>query len=227
MDFRFEGEMVAPTKMWLQSKHAFVKEEFRLPWGYCDLVGCSLNPTRVRQRLQFQQRQPIGSLIRVDILWRIPDEGSVKIMTLDKLTEVYDHLLNRTRLEEELRVLEERNFVLRKGREGFQKLNGWFPLHRSLVAVELKLIRVDEAIRQAQAHLSFADKAYVGLPLPLALRVARSARRQDFLQEGVGLLGVTEAECRVLIASKAQKRKDTVLQAYCVERFWRYSLKGN
>jgi hypothetical protein len=104
-----------------------------------------------------------------------------------------------------------------------QKLNGWMPLHKRLIAVELKLNRVEEAISQARNNLIFADSSYVWLPKKLALRVAsRRIRESSFLESGVGLLAVASAECEILIPSRhCSAKPDPVIQFYCVEKFWR------
>ncbi len=40
-------------------------------------------------------------------------------------------------------------FIVRTDTQALQKINGWMPLQKRLVAVELKLSRVEEAISQA------------------------------------------------------------------------------
>lgn len=63
-----------------------------------------------------------------------------------------------------------------------------------LVAVEMKLARWREAVRQAVAYQVWAPHAYVALPFPRALRAAR--HRARFEAEGVGLLAVLDCDVR-------------------------------
>lgn len=63
-----------------------------------------------------------------------------------------------------------------------------------LVAVELKLARWREAVRQAVAYQVWAPHAYVALPFPRAIRAAR--HRPRFEAEGVGLLAVLDGDVR-------------------------------
>ena len=51
MPFNYEHEMVKPAERWLRSEGLLVKREFPLPWGICDLVGCSFNKKNVKKRL--------------------------------------------------------------------------------------------------------------------------------------------------------------------------------
>jgi hypothetical protein len=103
------------------------------------------------------------------------------------------------------------------------------PLHKQLVAIELKLHRIEEAMSQAWNNLSFAEKSYVALPSDVAIKVkSRQSRWSPFIRSGVGVLSVTAKSCEVVIPSKRclSYEPDPVLQFYCVEKFWRTS-KGN
>jgi hypothetical protein len=119
-------------------------------------------------------------------------------------------------------------FVQRSG-DRLQRHNGWVPLQRNLIAVELKLSRVEEAMSQAQNNLIFADKSYVGLPKDLAIRVAaKRTRWSAFLDNGVGVIAVAPRECTIVIPSRNRSSQpDPVVQFHCVEKFWRTSAKGN
>ena len=103
------------------------------------------------------------------------------------------------------------------------------PLQDRLIAVELKLQRIEEAMRQALNNLGFAEESYVGLPVEVAHRVVSNASRwSDFLDAGVGLLSVARLGCEVLVpARKVQNRTDGAIQLYCVEKFWRTRVKDN
>lgn len=118
-------------------------------------------------------------------------------------------------------------FVHPAGDETFCKLNGWMPLHKRLLAVELKLTRIDDALHQAINNLGFADESYVVLPTDVAKRLTKSKRMPDFDERGIGILAVTPDGCRRVLPPRKQKPSTTnTTQAYSVERFWLEGLNG-
>jgi hypothetical protein len=120
-------------------------------------------------------------------------------------------------------------FVLRLCGDRLQKLNGWMPPQKRLIAVELKVKRVREAMSQALNNFNFAAESYVALPEDLAIRVAaKPARWRSFLDGGVGLLGVTPRSCDIVIRSHRRSWFfDPAIQFYCIEKFWRTYPKGS
>lgn len=227
MNFNLEKEMLHPVKSWLSKRQDLIKEEFKLPWGYCDLVGCSLDNENVRERLELGQKRSIGTQSRVQLLWEIPDENTNDSISKEELYRLYSGIRSTEDLEEDLKDLAKRNFIVEDSNGRYQKLNGWFPIHNELVAVELKLKNVNEAIQQARLHLSYADASYVALPRSLAENVSKGAKKQIFSATGLGLLGVSPNWCQTILYPSARKSKNQVLQAYCAERFWREYSKNN
>ena len=220
--FQLENQMTAPVVEWLRSQGLSVKREFVVPWGICDLVGLKFNRARVRRRLSYGQRYPLGSSLGLLILSKIPDVESGTTITPCKLRRDSFGFLSEEVFENELRRLLRLKFVTNPKGQRFQKLNGWAPLHESIVAVELKLSRVSEALAQASANRTFADESYVAMPAGLAYRLAEGGRAEEFKREGVGLLAVFPGSCeRVLCGNSVPGTTDAVLQAHCVERFWR------
>jgi hypothetical protein len=113
-------------------------------------------------------------------------------------------------------------FVLQTHTGSLQKLNGWVPLQKRIVAVELKLMRVSEALCQAASNRAFATESYVALPWEMAHRLSKGPRVPDFDAAGVGILAVAHNTCRVMLPASARGIKtDLTLQMHCVERFWR------
>lgn len=220
--FGFENLMAPSVVGWLHGQGLSVKREFSVPWGICDLVGVKLNPKQVRKRLSYGQKRPVGPPLRLHILSRIPDIDSGSSITRDRLRrELFGYLPNEI-LENELKHLMRLKFVTSPRQGQFQKLNGWAPLHRRIVAVELKLSRISEALAQASSNRTFTTESYVALPSALAYRVVKGGRADDFVRMGVGILGVSQNSCRRLLPSRyAADISDEVLQAHCVERFWR------
>lgn len=228
MTFQNEAEMQRPARLWLEAQGLSTKAEFATPWGVCDLVGLSFNPRSVAKRLAHGQTQAIGGPSRVAILQEIPDQRDDSWITFQRLSRVFEHFVEPARLREELERLQRGRFVVSPRRNAYQRINGWLPLHKRIVAVELKLARLSDALGQASAHLAYATEAYVALPRPLALRAAQDYRAAQLLEAGVGLLAVGPDSCEVL-KEPVEKRGpvDPVLQLACVDRFWRSHIKGS
>jgi len=226
--FQAESAMVGPAKKWLTNQGLLTKHEFQTPWGVCDLVGVSLAAERVRQRLSLRQRDPIGPALRIDILNRIPDVATGKATTIRSLERTYQEMLTPGELRQEIARLQEWKFIQVSRRGSFQKINGWAPLHKRIVALELKLARVGDGLAQAVSHLGFAEESFVGLPTGLAERVASSNRSEAFRKSGVGLVSVGPLDCFVLLPSKPSRAHvNPTVQMHCVERFWRMVSRGS
>lgn len=228
MTFHYEAEMQEPVRGWLEAQGLTTKTEFATPWGVCDLVGISFNSSNVAKRLARGQTQTIGSSSRVAILHELPDQGQPTSITFQRLARLLAPLVDPARLQEELGHLKRAKFVVSPRRNAFQRVNGWLPLHKRIVAVELKLSRLSDAASQASAHLAYASEAYVALPQPLALRVACDHRAHQLAAAGLGLLAVTSHSCDVLVQALGKPSAvDPVLQLACVERFWRSHIKDS
>lgn len=226
--FRTEREMSDSAQEWLAALGLMVKQEFYTPWGICDFVGVSFDGARVKERLNLGQRRPIGPPIRIHILSHIPDSSTQRSISIARLETRFSRLLTPPELRIELERLEVGKFIRRPGKERVQKLNGWAPLHKRIVALELKISRVEEALNQARAHLCFADESYVGFPIDRAERLASSKRMSRFEETGVGIVGIARRECLVVLPSRPVPRhKDALMQMHCSERFWRTMLKDN
>jgi hypothetical protein len=228
MRFDYENQMVEPAEAWLKSKGLMVKREFSTPWGICDLVGCSFNRHNVKKRLRLGQVKPIGPHFRVMLLSHIPDEAENRPITAHRLVTRFSDFFDEAQVMLELDRLQRDRFVQRTPSGSFYKVNGWAPLHKRLIAVELKLSRITEVLHQAIGHLEFADESYVGLPMATAKRLIAAKRKMEFIQAGVGILGIDATKCRILLKSGPSKNdSDGVIQAHCVERFWRTSARGS
>lgn len=199
-----------------------VKPEFLLPWGVCDLVGVKLDPRKVKRCLSYGQTRPVGPLQRLLILSKILDCDSGRAIGLERLAGELSYSVETGVLLRELDTLVRDKFVRNTKRGAFQKLNGWAPLHFRIVAVELKLNRISEALNQAVSNRTFATDSYVALPKSCALRVARSERASNLKRSSIGLLAVSHHACWELIQPKITKGMfDEIVQSHVVERFWR------
>ena len=215
--------MAASASSWLTARGLVVKSEFVSPWGICDLVGVRFNPKHVAHRLGYRQTKRVASITRAALLLEVPDLETGKSTSLKRMIRDCAPVIPEDIVVKEVQKLEADGFVRRGPRGQLQKLNGWVPLQESLVAVELKLSRIDEAMHQARQNLGFADQSFVGLPADVARRVAATSDRwSEFFDEGVGLLSVGKCRCKVLIpARKSPGWTDEAIQLYCVDKFWR------
>jgi hypothetical protein len=227
--FAKESDMAVPAVAWMKSSGMALRSEFVTPWGVCDLVGLTLNPDKVALRLRLRQTRAISSITSAVLLLQIPDEKTKTSTTLDRLTRKCSPSIPEEVVSKETTRLVADRFVKSSSRGRLQRINGWMPLQDRLVAVELKLHRIEEAMRQALNNLGFADESYVGLPADVARRVLSNASRwSDFLDAGVGLLSVAPQGCEILVpARNTRDWTDTAIQLYCVDKFWRTRLKDN
>ncbi len=227
MRFRYESEMAKIVENWLLSQGMHVKREYPTPWGICDLVGCELNKNRVRKRLSLGQKHPIGSQFRVMLLSYIPDITQSEVITFNELHEQFNSFFDKTFIEKELTKLKKDKFVHELEPGIYQKVNGWFPLHKRIVAVELKLSRISEVISQAANNLEFADETYVAMPYDKAKHLFANRVQRQLVENGIGIIGVQQECIKVLLKSKFKGDKNFVSAMHCVERFWRTHIKGN
>jgi hypothetical protein len=226
MTFAYERQMQGPVAAWLRAQRLMVKREFPTPWGVCDLVGCSLNVHKVRRRLAMGQRKALRSQLRVHLLSLMPDHSERRTITLDELHRRFGGLLDRRRIEQEVERLIADRFVEDFGGHSYARRDRWMPLHKRLVAVELKLARIDDAFAQAVNNLGFADESYVALPADTARRLGRSTIRAAFREKRIGLLAVDDTVKTIIRAQPVRHPSGSVIQSYCVERFWPLHLQS-
>ncbi len=221
MGFKYESEMTKPVEKWLLCQGLQVKREYPTPWGICDLVGCSLNVNKVRKRLNLGQKRPIGSQLRILLLSYIPDLETNDTISFTELHRQFASFLDESFVEKELQRLINDRFVQEVETDCFQKLNGWYPLHKRIVAVELKLSRISEVLAQARSNLAFAEETYVGLPINKAKNLFARRKEQQLAERGIGILGIDCDKVQVLLRSKFSGESEQILKMHCAERFWR------
>lgn len=230
--FARESDMAAVVARWMRSRRSgrlTVKSEFVTPWGICDIVGLCFDLDRAEHRRQLGQTRAIGSISGAALLLGVPDAKEERSITLGRLVRRFSPPIPEDVVSEQVDRLIAHGFVRACPRGRLQKENGWYPLQDRLVAVELKLSRVAEAMRQALNNLGFATESYVGLPAQVARRVASdSSRWSDFFGAGVGLLSVTRRGCKVIVPPRPNAAWiDHAVQLYCVEKFWRTRVRDS
>lgn len=222
--FRRESDMAASVIRWMRRAGLHVKPEFVTPWGICDLAGLSFDPEHVSHRLNLRQNKSVSSIMRAALLLEVPDVEKRKSISMSRLASKFASAVDAEQLATEVERLIADGFLVRTPRGYLQKLNGWMPLQNRLMAVELKLNRVEEALQQARANLGFAEESYVAFPMPIARRIASDPTPwSSYFEDGIGLIGVQQKHCEVMIPSNqlASSKHDPVVRFYCVEKFWR------
>ena len=221
MRFKCEHEMAQVVEQWLCSQGLLVKREFSTPWGICDLVGLAPKKRKVLQRVRLRQTKSIGPPQRIAILQRIPDRSTGRAVKKETVYRKFSGLMSQERFAYHIDKLIKGHFVRCTCRGTLQKLNGWMPLSERIVAVELKLSRIGEVLRQAAAHREIADETLVALPDHAALRASSSSWVREFQHLGVGILAVSAKSAKVAFLPQTKRRgTSSVLRTHCVERFW-------
>jgi len=222
--FLLERDMTFPARNWLQFAGFTTKDEFRTPWGICDLVGVKLSNRYIEDRLSLSQSRPVGNARQVALLESIPGDDGISISELALTTST---LFSVDELQKELRHLQAGHFV--SSREGglYTRQIPESAGGNLIVAVEIKLDKIEEVLFQARANLAFAHRSYIGMPTANAERLARSERSKELCLSGVGLLSVERGRCEELIGSAGDDSlSNPSVRAHCIERFWR-TLTGN
>jgi len=221
--FKLEEEMRKPVEKWLVSEGHMVRREFQTSAGVCDLVGCTIDPGKAQHRLELGQSRQLGSLFRVNVWCRLPEAGSGESASSASLFDFFRGHISEREIEHQLNALRRKGFVEKTQSGGYQKVNGWEPLQRSIVAVEMKLRDVRGALAQAERYSLFTDLTFVALPAPKAYRVL-SRDREVFRSVGVGLLAVEAEGVETLLHARAQQSEPTtaarIAKIHAVERFW-------
>jgi len=221
--FHRESEMSPVVNSWLKAAGLLAKSEFVTPWGICDFVGMTFNRRRVAHRLRLEQTKPISSITRAAVLLQIPDVESSKSILLKQLIADLASAISEDVVVAEIERLVMDRFVVYTQRRRLQKRNGWMPLQKRLVAIELKLSRIEEAFQQARCNLGFAQESFVAFPSHVAEHIASTRHKwRDHFDNGIGLIGVHKRRCELLIpAIPSTSQIDPAISLYCVEKFWR------
>jgi hypothetical protein len=86
------------------------------------------------------------------ILNRIPDVRTGHSTTLEELQLTLNGLIDGSIIAYHIDRLVSDHFVQITNNGAYQKVNGWLPLQDRLLAIELKLSRIQESLRQAVAR---------------------------------------------------------------------------
>jgi hypothetical protein len=215
-EFEREADMAPIVASWLRGRGFQVALEFQTDQGIADMVACSWSARNVRARLSSQGQLRVSSRLALSIWLAIPTDETV---ALDALIALHNDVCDRSQVEQELFWLERRGLVAHKS-DRYCRPIPWWPLHRQLVAIELKLSRIRDAVHQAGRYLEFADCSYVALPWNTAHAAACDRRARLLEERGLGLLAVGPRRARPLIPPRQTESGilNPVSQSHVVER---------
>lgn len=223
--FRYEAEMARAVANWMGRSGLTVRPEFRTASGVTDMVGCRWIAGAVRSRLTARQRRPLGPLLRVAIFEAIPPRRSVRLASL---AARFEDVCGPDAMRAEVAQLVRDRFVAIVPGQRVARIASWSRMSDRVVAVELKLSRLSEAIRQARQYLVFADDVYIALPKRAAVDAVQH-RREQLAGTGIGMLAVERRTAQVVLRPSRVLRAhavDPVARQHTVERLWRYALKS-
>jgi hypothetical protein len=228
MHFKYEADMTGPVLNWLRDQNLFIKTEFPTSWGICDIIAVDFNEKHLKIRHQLGQVKSINSVNQFSLIQHIPDIETGKSVTINKLKKLESDTYLSFDIKDQLHKLIKGKFVISHKKGHYQKVNGWMPLFNKIIAIELKLNRINDAIFQASNNLKMATESYVALPHSVANRVNTSPKISHFINNGIGLIAVYPYKCEVLLKPHANiDNIDTAIQSLITERFWKMWLKGN
>jgi hypothetical protein len=222
--FVLEAEMTVPARNWLEFQGFRTKSEFRTPSGICDLVGVKFSKNYIESRLSLSQARPVGNPKRVALLECIPSDRPISLRIL---TRKASHFFGGDEIRKELQQLETDHFIHYVDGNLYQRQVPKSTEKNLIIAVEIKLDKIEEVFFQARSNLAYAHKSYLGMPIVNAERLASSTKRDVLVASGVGLLSVERGRCEVLIESSGdESQANPAIRGHCLERFWR-SLIGS
>jgi len=219
-DFRLEKDMTPIVEQWMLDQGLHVKREFSAPWAIVDLVGCEFDRENAERRLAHGPRKPIGPQFRVALLLAMTGEprGWTRAELMAKLNRCKQAPLGR-----DLATLGRDGFARKDADGTYHRCVDWLPISHRIVAVELKLRRASEVVRQAAAHHGFAHCSWIAMPIREARRLAEAplARRPAQWRPGLGILGVRHNSVVVLEIARYEVPVCPATSAHTAERFWR------
>lgn len=180
--------------------------------GIADMVAVRYDPAAVRHRLD-SGVGPLCSPLRVRVLDLLREDRGIRAGTLARKVGSNTRALLRSTLGPlaDLGAAEVSNGMVRS-------TGAWVPVGTHLTAVELKLSKWRDALRQADNFSLSADRSWVVLDGARAASAVAAA--EQFRAFGLGL-AVLDAAGRVRVAVRPRgRRPERWLRALMAERAW-------
>lgn len=190
----------------------FVVGEVPAAQGIADIVAVRFDADAVRRRLDAGVG-PVTSPLRVQLLHVLRSDRGVRAATLAARLRTNAPALTRSTLG----PLAETGLVELDG-DMVRATGAWRPVAAHMTAIELKLSKWRDALRQADNFATSADRAWVILD---AARSSAAVRQISFFAAfGVGLAVVAPAgDLRVILPPRG-RRPDPWLRALMAEQAW-------
>jgi hypothetical protein len=215
--FRWEADMTALVadqvhRLMPRGGAHLVVGEVPAAQGIADIVAVRFDIKALRTRLD-SGIGPVTSPLRVKVLHALREDRSVRISTLAAHVGTNASALTRSTLKPlaELGLVE-----LRKGT--VRSTGAWRPVAAHLTAVELKLSKWRDALRQADNFAVSADRAWVVLD---ASRSAGAVRESTLIGTfGVGLAVIESTGQLQVVVPPRGRRPERWLRALMAEQVW-------
>jgi hypothetical protein len=202
---------------WAEAEGLQCLLEYRTPWGVCDIAGVEIDRGKLNMRARSGQLRELGPLRRVAVFEAFSSGDSLGMSVSDVAALTGNPLAS---VERDLKFLQAGKFITECKPGKFVRRTPWAPLHKRIVAIELKAQSLSNVVAQAKANMSFATESYVGLPLATAAKLYGSDRRSPLVEAGLGLLGTRHHGAEVLLkpSPSARFHFDRVVQTHCTEQ---------
>ncbi len=223
---RLESQLQWPAESWLLDRGFITSREFRTPWGISDLVGIKPNLERVFLRISLGQVEPLGDVCSIMVLLKTPTAASKRSVSMDEILSELGELMGKEEVEKNVQRLRKKKMISENSAGRFVRETPWLPYHDEFVSVELKLQRVEEALKQARRHKTITSSSYVGLPRMIADRVVSSSRKEDFALSGIGILSIDGDDCsEALSPMRTANDLERAYEIAAADRCWSRVLK--
>jgi hypothetical protein len=194
------------------NRASLVVDEVPAGQGIADVVAVRLHAEAVRDRLQAGVG-PVCSPLRIRILLALRTDRPMRMETLARKVHASPHSLARSTL----RPLTDGGLIELAG--GSARSTGvWRPVDAHVTAVELKLSKWRQALRQADNIAVGADRSWVVLD---GARASRAVAAADYFRAfGVGLALVSSDSSLRVVVRPAGRRPQRWLRALMAECAW-------
>lgn len=208
----FSAEQVGRLLPRSTNKSSLVVGEVPAAVGIVDIVAVRFDTAAVRHRLD-TGIGPLCSPLRIRALDVLRTDRPLRVTTLARKLGSNARALMRSTLG----PLAELGAVELAG-DGVRATGAWRPVGAHLTAIELKLSKWRDALRQADNFALSADRSWV--VLDFARAGAAIAARDTFESHGVGLAVLDAAGHLQVIMRPTGRRAHRWLRALMAERAW-------
>jgi len=209
--------MIAPIRDAIANHHGLDVwvQEYRSGYGIADLVGMVMSKPSYQMREQGAQRLPLDNRWLMEVLLQLSPKKGLTFETLVRRVALAPSTLRN----KVIRVLSGRGLVVERGGRYCLTARLSNPA-AEIVAVEAKIDRWPRAILQARRYRLFAQRSYVAVAMHVVPRVDRWL----LYRHRIGLIGVEDAEARIIIEAPRSAPRDICAHRVCAESLYSQAL---